>query len=217
MTSFLKSAVASALLLAGAAQASSITYQTGTAFGPSQASAAAYKAVVEVALAQPGALSATVPTWANLSNQGVFGNTVFNNNIASRVTVNFGVSAANAGAWNLRFGGDFGYGAAVFLDGVALGFSASALWWQGSWADPAQILQFTGVVLTPGNHTLQFFGLEDCCDSGQQGQFSIGSAPYITFGTADGLPSVVPEPAAQALLAAGLGVTALVANRRRRS
>ena len=194
MKDFAWTVLAAAALCVGSAQASTVKYETATSFGPQQPTADAYRMTVDAALAQGPTNSALVPAWNLLSNLAVFGNSQFNNNLASRVSVSFAVAATDAGAWSLRFGGDFGYGAAVFLDGVALGFKSTPLNWQQSYADPTQILQFNGVALTAGAHELKLYGLEDCCDGSQQGQFSINGAAYKTFGNTDGLAAVVPEP-----------------------
>jgi hypothetical protein len=70
------------------------------------------------------------------------------------------------------------------------------------------------VAVGAGNHTLQLFGLENCCDGGQQAQFRINGSGYTTFGTNDGLTAAVPEPETYALMLAGLGAIGFVARRR---
>ena len=204
---------ASAVLLAGAANASLVTFQSASSFGPDQPSAAAYRSVVTQALAAPGAHSTVVPSYDALTSQSLFGG--FNNNLALHTTVDFSVSAAQAGSWSLRIGGDFGYGGAVYLDGTALGFKSTAMWWNFSWIDSAQSFQFFGVPITAGTHKLELFALEDCCDGGQSGMFSRDGVTFVIFGAGDGLATPVPEVPMAPMLVMGLGVVAVVSRLRR--
>lgn len=211
--------IAKALFIAGAvvsfaSHASIVTFETATSTASPQADALAYRTVVDEALALPGARSATLALFDNASNQTVFGGSF--TNIAFRITIQFDVSAMDAGNWGLRAGVDFGHGGAVFLDGVAIGFNANDMWWGGSYANTSQSFQFPSLSLAAGDHTLQIYGLEDCCDGGQQAQFSIRGRQYVTFGNNDGLaPSAVPEPEIGALMLAGLGVIGYTVHRRR--
>ena len=211
--------VAQALLVAGVvvsfgSHASIVTFETAPSAASPQPDALAYRNVVDQALALPGARSATLALFDNASNQTVFGGSP--TNIAFRFTIEFDVSAADAGNWGLRAGVDFGHGGAVFLDGVAIGFNPNDMWWAGSYANASKSFQFPSLSLAAGDHTLQIYGLEDCCDGGQQAQFSIKGRQYTTFGNNDGLaPSAVPEPATYALTLAGLGAVGYMVQRRR--
>lgn len=198
------------------AQASRVTFETATSLfaSPNGADAAWYRSSVEAALAQPGAHFASVPLFDGLTSYGQFGG--FNNNLAYRTTVQFVVTAAQAGSWGLRVGGDFGYGAAVFLDGVALGVNNTAMDWSMGFASPTQTLQFASVAITAGLHTLILYGREDCCDGGEQGQFKRAGGDWVTFGTSDGLASPVPAPQSWALMAAGLAGLSVRLRARRR-
>jgi hypothetical protein len=204
-------AAAAATFALGAAQASEASFATGASTAGPQADAAAYKSVVEAAVV--GGSSAVVPLFDNLSNQSVFGGS--NQDIAYLATVKFGVTAGQAGTWDIRAGVDFGNGGAVYLDGVTLAFKSSDMWWAGSYADNTQSFQLNGLSIAAGNHTLQLFGLEHCCDGGQQAQFRIGGGNFTTFGTQDGLAAAVPEPGTYALM--GLGLAGLAFASRRRS
>ena len=128
--------------------------------------------------------------------------------------INFGVSAADAGAWSFRSGVDFGKGGALFLDGVALDYKSSDLWWAGNYNSSSQFLAGSGT-LAAGNHTLSIFGLEGCCDGGQQVQFKAGSNNFTSFASTDGLVSAVPEPTTYAMLLIGLGLLGFTARRKR--
>ena len=76
----------------------------------------------------------------NITNQGLFGS---GTDIAFKSTVDFGVSAANAGIWEIRAGVDFGLGGALFVDGVARDFNSNDMWWNGSYANSTQFLTIT--------------------------------------------------------------------------
>lgn len=109
------STAALALALCAGAQASTITIQTGFSGAGPQADAATYKAVVDAAVAapSPGYGTASPAFYDNISNQSLFGSS--NSNIAFKSTVDFGVSTANSGTWQIRSGVDFGGGGAILL------------------------------------------------------------------------------------------------------
>jgi hypothetical protein len=209
------SAIAAAAFFAlGAAQASVTTFETASSSAGPQASAGAYQSVVDAAMTGASAQLLVVPAFDGLSNHGTFGGGT--SDIAYRATVTFGVTAGQAGSWDLRAGVDFGRGGAVFLDGVALAFNNNNMWWQGSYADTTQSFQFTTTV-TAGNHTLKIVGLEDCCDAGdigQQAQFRLVGGNFTTFGATDGLAAAVPEPGTYALMGFGLAGLAFAGRRR---
>jgi hypothetical protein len=212
MNTALKAIFVAVAALSGAAQASVVTFETASSVAGPQGSAAAYQSVVDAAIAAPGSNFATLALFDHITKHGVFGGS--NRNIAERFTIDFGVNAGQAGTWGLRAGMDFGHGGAVFLDGVALGFKSNDMWWAGSYGHTAGTFNFASVAVGAGNHTLQLFGLENCCDGGQQAQFRINGSGYTTFGTNDGLTAAVPEPETYALMLAGLGAIGFVARRR---
>ncbi|WP_426079120.1 CCXG family PEP-CTERM protein [Janthinobacterium sp. PSPC3-1] len=195
------------------ANASTITISTGYSTASAQTSADAYKNVVNAAVVTPGAGygSTSVSSYDNVSNSSLFGS---NANIASRSVIDFGVSASQAGAWSFRSGVDFGKGGALFLDGVALDYKSSDMWWAGNYNNASQFLSGS-TVLSAGNHTLSIYGLEGCCDGGQQVQFKAGNSSFASFSSTDGLASVspVPEPSTYAMMLIGLGLLAFTGRR----
>ena len=213
MSTLLKALIVAGIAVGGAAHASTVMFETAISTAGPQAGAGANKAAVDAAFALPGSHSAVVPLLDNLSNQGVFGGSA--TYIAFRSTIAFGVNAGQAGSWGLRAGVDFGNGGAVFLDGVALGYKSNNMWWSGSYGNTDGTFDFMPVAVGAGNHRLQLFGLEGCCDGGQNAQFSINSAPYVTFGSNDGLAAAVPEPETYALMLAGLAAIGATTRRRR--
>ena len=194
------------------ANASTITLTTGYSGAGAQSSAADYQSVVNAAVAAPGAGygSATIASYDNVTNSSLFGS---GSNIAFKSVINFGVSAADAGAWSFRSGVDFGRGGALFLDGVALDFKNNDLWWAGNYNNGSQFLSGSSA-LSAGNHTLSIYGLEGCCDGGQQVQFKAGNNNFTSFGANDGLISAVPEPSTYAMLVVGLGLLGFAARRK---
>jgi hypothetical protein len=149
------STVVMSLALFGAANASTITIETGFSAAGFQIDAAAYQSVVDAAIAIPsvGYGTATVAIYDNISNQSLFpgGSST---DIAFKSTVDFYVSAANAGAWQIRAGVDFGHGGAIFVDGLAYDFKTNDMWWNGSYSDSSQYLSINTLNLAAGNHTL---------------------------------------------------------------
>ncbi|MFZ4875242.1 CCXG family PEP-CTERM protein [Janthinobacterium sp. Mn2066] len=193
------------------ANASTILFSTGFSEAGPQASAAAYREVVDAAIAAPvkGYGTAMISSYDNVKNSKVFGS---GDNVAFKSSINFGVSAAQAGIWNFRAGVDFGKGGALFVDGVALDFKANDMVWGGSYANPGQYLS-ASVHLAPGNHVLSIYGVEGCCDGSQQVQFQYGKGNFTSFGASDGLVSIVPEPSTYAMLLIGLGLLGFTARR----
>ena len=197
------------------ANASTITLTTGYSGAGAQSSAADYQSVVNAAVATPGAGygSATIASYDNVTNSSLFGS---GSNIAFKSVINFGVSAADAGAWSFRSGVDFGRGGALFLDGVALDFKNNDLWWAGNYNNGSQFLSGSSL-LAAGNHTLSIYGLESCCDGGQQAQFKAGNSNFTSFSSTDGLVSAVPEPTTYAMLLIGLGLLGFTARRKQQA
>lgn len=221
-------ALTAALAAVTAAPASASVIAMGTrystagapALGSDSANATYYHDTVEAALLgapTAGYCDAAPAAYSNLSNQLTCGGVA--NDLAFGFFVDFGVTAAQGANFDLRIGPDFGRGGAVFLDGNLLGVRTTDMWWNGSYADAAQVFEFDDMVLAAGNHRLAVYGLEGCCDGPQQAQYQLGSSGWNVFARTDALSrQAVPEPAslglALAALAAAGGVPAL---RRRRT
>ncbi len=204
--------------LTGAAQASSIEVQTAYSAAGSQGSASAYQSVVEAAIASQAAhpiagygTADNVASYNNISNQSLFNGSQAN--IAMESTINFGVSAANAGTWDIRTGVDFGKGGAIFVDGTAMAVNSSDMWWNNNYGNNGS---FNIVLnLSAGNHTVSIYGLEDCCSGYQQAQFSNNTTSFTTFSTSDHLTSAVPEPESYGMMMGGLGLLGCMIRRRK--
>lgn len=210
-----RSHLALALLagLALTANASVITVQVATTSPAAQANAAAYKLAVDSAIANPAAYkgSKSVAVYDNLSVKNYFGGI---SNYAFESTINFGVTAAQAGTWNFRTGVDFGYGGALFVDGVALNYNTHDMWWANNYGTANGSLQ-GAINLAAGNHIVKIYGLEGCCDGAMQAQFkAANAAAYKTFAATDTL-NAVPEPVSIATFGLGAGAIAFIRRRRK--
>jgi len=191
----------------GYANASIIQIESANATSPVLASADAYRNAVNAALTNGSYVSQMVASYNNISHQSLFGG---NSNFAMKSTISF--NAASAGVWDFRAGVDFGFGGALFLDGVAIDVKSTDIWWNNSYANPAQYFSATRN-LTAGNHVLTMYGFEGCCDGNQQFQFRTGGQGFTSFSSTDGL-NVVPEPASIALLLSGLGLAGFARRRK---
>jgi hypothetical protein len=210
-----RSQLALALLasLALTANASVITVQVATTSPAAQANAAAYKLAVDAAIANPAAYkgSKSVAVYDNLAVKNYFGGI---SNYAFESTINFGVTAAQAGTWNFRTGVDFGFGGALFVDGVALGYNTHDMWWANNYSAANGSLQ-GAINLAAGNHIVKIYGLEGCCDGAMQAQFKAANASaYATFASNDKL-NAVPEPVSIATFGLGAGAIAFIRRRRK--
>jgi hypothetical protein len=206
-------ALAIALTTLGSASAASITFQTAYSSAGVQTTAENYRSVVDAAVANSAYGTTALTSYDIVSNQSLFGAGA--TNIAFKSTINFGLAAD--GNYAFRAGVDFGNGGAVFLDGQAVALNTSDMWWAHDYVNTNSVFMVNGQQLTAGNHTLTIYGLEGCCDGGQQVQYSANGAAFQSF-SANTLNSVaaVPEPETYGMLLGGLAVVGAVAQRRRR-
>lgn len=195
-------------LLTASASASVINFSSRASSAGPFASGAAYKSYIDGLTAvapSAGYCDAALSSFSNISNHAVCHGG--NSNVAFHFQTLFGVAANQAGTWGFRAGVDFGRGGAMFLDGVLLDWDSSDLWWAGNFNASSEILAASGVNLNAGNHVLDIYGLEGCCDGTQAAQFQIGTQQWTTFSVGDRQDSRVPLPATLALL--GIGAAAV--------
>jgi len=189
-------------LASAAANASLITYDTrsitSSTFGNYQAGWSAQSSVVST------------------STPSDFNGNVGGNASYDRLTVNFNVSSASAGSSAIfELAPDAGYGGALYLDGALLNANSANLWWGGNWANTGELLIGNVANLGIGNHVLEAFWAEDCCNGAQGGQFSINGGNWQALSVSNLDSLAVPEPGSMALL--GLGMAGLAWNRRRKA
>ncbi|MES2162296.1 MAG: CCXG family PEP-CTERM protein [Pseudomonadota bacterium] len=199
-------AVALALAAIGSSNAAVITFQTGSSAAGAQANALDYRTLVDAAVA--GGHSTVLANYDVVSNNSLFGTGV--TDIAFKSTIDFGLSAA--GTYSFRAGVDFGRGGAVFLDGQAVALNTSDMWWGYDYNNTSGVFQVNNQALSAGNHTLTIYGLEGCCDGGQQVQYAAATGAFQSFSAATLAP--VPEPETYAMLLGGLALVGGYARRR---
>ena len=198
------------------AEASVISVQTRASTSQYLGSAAASQTTVEGlmgSLPGSGYCNSSPGAWSGLSNQSSCGGVA--GDIAFDISAQFGVSGTLGGTWSFRIGPDFGRGGALFIDGVGVSFIDDDLWWSGNFANSGELLVAT-VSLSTGNHTIEAYGFEGCCDGLQEAQFlAPGSTVWTVFSNNDGLDRIsqVPEPGT--LLLAGAALVGLTTRRRR--
>ncbi len=129
----------------------------------------------------------TVTNFTNISNRNLFSPPSNNSNIAFLSIHHFEVTAATAGTWEFRFGGDYGLGGGMYIDNAAIEEAWNTdLWWNNNWGNTSDTLEGS-VTLTEGWHTLELIGFEGCCDGGTSVQYRSPDAPttWRTWSTAN--------------------------------
>jgi hypothetical protein len=151
----------------------------------------------------PGYGDASVALWDRPSNPPVDNHDLVVGgsltDVAFLYTVDFAIGPGEAGPYQIQVSPDFGLGGTVLLDGATVALNSGDMPpGVPVWSNPAQIFDFTSL-LDVGNHTMQVYGQEGCCDGPTAARVSNdGGVTWEPFGTA------VPEPTAWSLIALGL-------------
>ena len=132
----------------------------------------------------PGYGCTTVTNFTTINNSTLFA-PPRNSDIAFLVDHTFLVTPGQAGVWNFRFGGDYGRGGGMYIDGQPIEEAWNDdLWWGFSWANTAETLEGT-VNLTAGYHTIRMIGFEGCCDGGTSMEFMPPGGAWSAWSTAN--------------------------------
>lgn len=191
------SLVLASSLACGSATASLVTYEKRSITSNSFAD---YKSGWA---SQGGAINAALP--------GDFSGLSGGNNTYSHLKVDFSIGGSVAGG-SLRFqiAPDAGYGGALYLDNVLLAADHSDLWWGYNWNNVSELLTGNFANAGLGNHVLEAYWAEGCCNGGQAGRFSVNGQGWQSLSVANLDRLAVPEPGTFALLGIallGLGMT----------
>jgi len=112
----------------------------------------------------------SMTSFASFSDQQTCGGP--NGNIGYKMEL-FWTQDCTKDAW-FRIGFDWGNGGAIVLDDVIKTLVVQDIpnnWWGGSWSSASGVSTIHASI-TPGSHTLQFYGFEPCCDGGASIQYS---------------------------------------------
>lgn len=129
----------------------------------------------------PGYGCAVTSQLAGVNNRSLF-DPDRNGDFLLETEVFFYVAPADAGLWDFRFGGDYGYGGGLYVDGVALEERWNDdLWWSVNWGN-ADVISGS-ISLAAGYHRLSTLGGEGCCDGSMGLQFRKPGGSYQDFNT----------------------------------
>ena len=117
-----------------------------------------------------------ITNFTGIRNQNQFAPPT-NSNFGAYSETFFEVKPAEVGNWSIRYGGDFGRGGGLYVNGTTLEQDwNNDLWWAGNWSNP-DVLQGS-INLGAGYHRLEVIGFEGCCDGGITVQFQSPGAVF---------------------------------------
>ena len=115
------------------------------------------------------------------------------------------------GTWNLDAGLDAGYGASLYLDGLAVLQRTDDLWWSSNWNNSD--VMSTSFDLSAGDHTIALLWAEGCCNGASSIRFSDNGGNDFSMLSVDNVNlATVPEPTSLALFGLALFGLALRRN-----
>lgn len=134
------------------------------------------------------------------------------NNTFSRLIVNF---TSTATTLNFQLAVDATYGGAIYLDNKLLTKNTTDLWWGYNWNATSEILSVSNKPIKYGNHILEVFWAENCCNGGNSGRFSLGGSKQWQSMSATNLASLQPVPVPPALWLFGTALAGLAGTLRK--
>ncbi len=135
------------------------------------------------------------------------------NNSFSRLAVSFATGNNTQLAFQLAV--DAGYGGALYLDNNLLTKNATDLWWNYNWNNGSEILSGLASNLSLGNHVLEVFWAEGCCNGSNSARFSVNGSDWQDLNMAN-LDRLNPVPVPAAFWFFGSGLIGLLGVNRKR-
>lgn len=136
------------------------------------------------------------------------------NNTFSHVAINFSTIASQQISFQLAV--DATYGGALYLDNTLLSANSTDLWWANNWNNTSEILSVMGRTVAAGNHTLEVFWAEACCNGANGGRFSLNGGTNWSSLTANNLAALAPVPVPAAAWLFGSGLAGLIGFNRKK-
>jgi len=122
---------------------------------------------------QKGYCKKVVPSMAQVSNKKLCGGV--NRNVGYYYKVSFPVGQ-NGTEYSFRLPTDFGLGGVSMLDGKIMKQESKDIWSSGR----ATNLNFA-ITLNAGQHVLEVYGAEGCCDGTTKWQFAVNKGTWMEF------------------------------------
>jgi hypothetical protein len=113
------------------------------------------------------------------------------NNTFSHLAVNF---SSGLSQLSFQLAVDAGYGGALYLDNVLVAKETKDLWWGYNWNNTSQLLSSYANTLSSGNHVLEAFWAEGCCNGANSGRFSQDGGANWQKLSATNLDALAPVP-----------------------
>ncbi len=141
-------------------------------------------------------------------------NTYFGgNNTFSHLSINFATGKNAQVGFQLAV--DAGYGGAIYIDNALLTKNTTDLWWANNWANTGEILSASANNLTLGNHILEVFWAEKCCNGSNGARFNVNGGSWQNLSSAN-LNTLAPVPAPAAVWLFGSGIVSLLGYKRKK-
>lgn len=142
-----------------------------------------------------------------------FGSQLGGNNRFSRLIVDFASGLTNL---SFQLAVDATYGGAIYLDNILLTKNTTDLWWNLNWNNTSEILSATAIPVGFGNHTLEVFWAEHCCNGHNSARFSVGGSNQWQTLSSQSLQAIEPVPVPAAAWLFGSAIAGLLGLNRKK-